>query len=527
MHKPANPKTLVAIHIDLKGVLFKPSYFDQLMKDLSSQGINAALVEYEDVFPFKGLDIAYDRGDRWSEETLRSFLAAAKRHGIEIIPLQQCLGHLEYLFRWNRFRKFTEYHPYPGTLCLSNKAGKALVADMLCQVMTAHPDSRYVHLGMDEAHKLATCPRCRRKGDILTVFLDYLEELCDICSANGKTPIIWTDMLEDHFRPGVIARFRDRVIMAPWDYSPHGTVDMAGRIGGFRPSRKWLDRAEDPAAPAIGSGTAFIEDLPAAVTRAVAKYRRGDGFTPIFQARMWSDMGFRVFGASVVRSSSHLAVMSDYNMMRSNIRAWARVIRETGQLGVVGTSWARGTTFCPPGFNVDLTWPNISYLAGAMGRKVKPFWPGIPAATVERIVTQFGRCKKDWRLEDKLAEEMRALRPKVRDHVYEWDSLILMARVLSLHRRAEYAMLEVEFFHANTRPVDSEWQRRLDDQAGIVRDLRAMRREVAAHFGKRYTGDAFREWVRDLFDLWESKMRTCGAVARRKKVAAARIYAGR
>lgn len=519
---PASP--IVGVHIDLKGVLFKPSYIEPMMADLAGQGINAALVEYEDVFPFKGLDIAYDPDDRWSDATLRRFLGAARRNHIDVIPLQQCLGHLEYVFRWERHRRFAEHHAYPGTLCLSKPRGKALIADMLCQVMTAHPDSRFVHLGMDEAHKLATCPQCRRKGDILDVFLDYLEELCDICDANGKIPIIWTDMLEDHFRPGRFARFRDRVVFAPWDYAPHGTTDAAGRIMGHRVSRQWLDRAEDPDAPAIGAGTPFIEDLPPAVARAVRRYRKGIGFTPIYQARMWSDMGFRVLGASVVRSSSHLAVMPDYTVMRSNIRAWSDVIHRTRQLGVIGTSWARGTTFCPPGFNVDLTWPNISYLARCMGRRSRPFWPGIPAATVERIVTQLGRSRRDWRLESKLAEEMAALRPRVKAHRYEWDSLTLMARVLALYRRADYAVLEVEFFHSNIRPVDSEWQRRLDDQAGILRDLAVLRREVRAHFGKRYAGDAYREWVRDLFDLWEAKMRTCRRISRLKQRQAAARY---
>lgn len=518
---------VVAIHLDLKGALFKPSYFAACMEDLAAQGINAVLVEYEDIFPFRGLDITYARGDRWSPGTLSRFLGAARTHGIEVIPLQQCLGHLEYLFRWNRFRHLAEDHAYPGTLCLSNPAGRNLIADLLCQVMAAHHDSRFVHLGMDEAKKLASCPRCRRKGDTLTVFLDYLDELCDLCRNYGKTPIIWTDMLEDHFRPGLFARFKDRVVMAPWDYNAHGSIDLAGRIAGFRISRKWLYRPEDPAAPAVGTGTPFIEDLPPAVARAIRRYRRGDGFTPVFQARMWSDMGFRVLGACGVRSSSHLAVLPDYNLLRSNIRTWARIIRSTRQLGVVGTSWARGTTFCPPGFNPDLTWPNTHYLAQQMGRRPRPFWPGVPEATVDRIITQLGRCRKDWRLEGKLVEEMNALRPRIRAHRYEWDSLILMTRVWGLYRRADFAVQEVEFFHANARPVDSEWQRRLNDQDAILKDLRVLRREVRAHFSQRYTGDAHREWLRDVFELRESRLRQCRKVCRAKLRAAARYYAAR
>lgn len=517
----------VIVHLDMKGVLFKPTYFRTLMADLASQGVDAVLAEYEDIFPFSGLDITYVRSDRWTQGVLGNFLAAARDAGIEIIPLQQCLGHLEYLFRWDQFRQFAEDRNYPSTLCLSNSRGKALVADMLCQVMAAHPESQYVHLGMDEAKNLASCSRCRRKGDTLTVFLDYLDELCGLCDNYGKTPIIWTDMLEDHFRPGLFARFKNRIVMAPWDYGAHGRIDLTSRIVGHRVSRYWLDHADDPSAPAIGTATPFIEDLAPAVARATKPYRRGAGFTPIFQARLWSDMGFRVLGACAVRSSAHLAVLPDYNLLRSNISTWSGIVRSTRQFGLLGTSWARGTTFCPPSFIPDLAWPNIAYLARQMGRRPRPFWPGLPAKTLDRILCQLGRCRKDWRLERTLIDTMIALRPRIREHLHEWDSLILMTRVLALHRRAEFAVLEVEFFHGNTRPVDSEWRRRLDDQAAILKDLRRLRTEVRTHFGRRYRGDAYREWIRDLFDLWEAKLRRYGTVASMKCRRAARQYGQR
>jgi len=515
---------IIGIHIDLKGVLFKPSYFPQLMEDLASQKINTILVEYEDIFPFKGLDITFNPADRWSEKTFKYFLECAISNKIEVIPLQQCLGHLEYLLRWQKYRKYAEYYPYPSTICLSNKRAKALVADMLTQIMTAHPFSRFVHLGMDEAHKLGTCPECRKKGDVLSLFLNYLEELCDICAANGKTPIIWTDMLEDHFKPGVFDKFRNRVIMAPWDYAPHSTVDLTARIAGFRVSRKWLDKPDDPKAPPISNSTLFFEDMPESIKVFAKKYRKEDGFLPIFQARMWSDMGFKVIGASVVRSSGHLAIMPDYNAIANNITTWANIIKETKQLGIIGTSWARGTTFCPPSFSQDLIWHNVSFLSRQMGKKPLNFWDGIPAKKVDKIISTLSRCKKDWQIEDNVIKEMKTLRPKIKKHVYEWDSLILMTQVTEVCKKANFALHEVEFFHANNRPVDTEWQRRIDDQKNILKNIADLRRKVIKHFSQRYCGDAFREWCRDLFDLWEKKLKQCMQISMQKKAIASKIY---
>lgn len=516
---------IIAVHLDFKGMNFKPSYFPQLFKDLASQGINTVLAEYEDVFPFEGIDLAFDKTSVWSKKILAAFLQSARENKIEVIPLQQCLGHLEYVYRWDCYRKFAENQAYPSTVCLTNDDAKAMIFSMLQQVIGAHPDSRYVHLGMDEAHALVAAAK-RRKRDVIDVFLEHLEALCEICESFGKTPMIWSDMLEDHFKPGVFDRFKSRVVLVPWDYASSGERIGVGRISGFRASRYWLEHPEDPAAPTLGKGHTFIEDLAPAVAKEVAPDldKQHRTFRAMFQADLWTRLGFRVLGASAIRCSTNLATMPRYNYHTENIRAWSRAVNRTDALGQVGTSWARGTTWCPPGFCIDLTWPLITELARSMGANPKPFFTGVPAATVSRIIRTIGRCRDDWRLEGNIAEEMESLSPRIRSHRFEWDSISIMTRVLELQRQAEYALLEVDFFHANMRPVDSEWQRRLDDQASILKRLTSLRKRVQTHFEKRYVGEGFNEWVRDLFDLHETKLNEAGRICRQKMTLAKRRY---
>jgi hypothetical protein len=519
---------IIALHLDLKGVMFRPAYIPQLLADLRSQGINTVLVEYEDIFPFDGLDIAFDNSVKWSKRTLRRFLDEAAQNDIEVIPLQQCLGHLEYLFRWDSFRRFALDYKYPSTLDVNSEEGNALIHNMLRQVIEAHPNSRYVHLGMDEAHALVAYAE-QSGREVVAVFLEHLEALCQICEEYGKKPIIWSDMFEDHITPASLAlfeKYKDRVVMCPWDYGASGERIGVGRIAGMRASRKWLDTPDSPEAPALGAGTTWIEEMPAPVRKLVAEYIiDGRFFVPMFQADLWSKLGFEVLGASAVRNSATLAVMQDYNKQAGNIRAWGRAVERTGILGQVGTSWARGTSWCPPGFNTDLVWPLVAELARSMGVRPRPFFAGIPVRTVERIVKTIGRCRADWRLEKQVIEEMQELAPQLTAHRHEWESTILMMRVLVLHRRAAAAIDEVDFFHANNRPVDSEWQRRLDDQAAILKELASMRREVRAHFGQRYHGDAFEEWVRDLFDFPSGRLQDCQRISRHKKQVAKKLYA--
>ena len=529
---PLPPKPIVGVHLDLKGMNFKPAYIPQLMADLASQGVNAVLVEYEDIFPFRSspaagnLDIALDRSVVWSRATLSRFLAEAKRNRIEVIPLQQCLGHLEYLLGWKRFRSLAENTKYPSTIRLDSPRAVALVSEMLSQIIAAHPGSRYIHLGMDEAHALHDAAK-RLKRSVLDLFLDHLHVLLKVVEPTGKIPMIWTDMLEDHFKPDAFAEFKDRVIFSTWDYSPvPADLTPAARLsGGVRVSRTWLDEPENPAAPTIGPGTKFVEDHAPEITRALAPYRKGRLFRPLFQVDLWTKLGMRCLPVSALRVSADLSVMPRYNQHVTNVRGWSAAVKRTHQMGQIGTSWARGTSWCPPNLCIDLIWPLITDMARSMGAKPRNFWPGIPPRTADRIIRTLGRCRFDWRLELPIADEMDRLAPKLTAHRYEWDGIALMARVMALQRRAAYNIEEVDFFHANCRPVDSEWQRRIDEQTQTLKDIEAMRRRVVAHFGKRYHGEAFNEWVRHLFDLYVDRIKACRVESRRKLARARRIYA--
>lgn len=517
-------KPIVCVHLDLKGMLFRFSYLAQWMKDLTARGINAILVEYEDLFPFDNLDIAADTKSAWSRKQLRQFLQMADNAGLEVIPLQQCLGHLEYLLRWKKYRRFAEDPAYPSTIKQNNKQAEKLILHMLDQILIAHPKSRYVHLGMDEAHALVQSAQAAGQ-EPLSVFAAHLDVLCRAVEAAGKIPIIWSDMLEDHFCEEYILPFRERVVLAPWDYRVEDTRPQTyARLNGIRESKEWLKKPENPHAPPIGENTPFIEEMPEATAKLAAPFREGQGFRNLFLVDFWTKLGFRVMGAGALRSSSAGPVLPDFNHFIGNIHAWGAAIQRSGQLGLIGTSWARGTTFCPPGFCPDLTWPMIDELGRCMGAKTKAFWPGIAAERIDLLIRQAGRCARDWRLEGKLADEMATLAETLQAHTFEWESLRLMLQTLKLRRRAAFALEEVDFFHANIRPPEPEWRRRLTEQKACLKEIRQLRKQVRRHFRQRYRGDAFDEWCRDLFDLHEQRLRQAGEICREKMMRAAEFY---
>jgi hypothetical protein len=82
----------------------------------------------------------------------------------------------------------------------------------------------------------------------------------------------------------------------------------------------------------------------------------------------------------------------------------------------------------------------------------------------------------------------------------------LLARALAWHRLAAAVQDEVEYFAAAQNLIDSEWQRRLDEQETVARSGKELKARLHAHFAERYYGAAFEEWLRDVFDAPTARM---------------------
>lgn len=519
-------KPLIGVHLDLKGMQFKASYDAELLTDLAAQGINTVLVEYEDMFPFTQNDIALDRKRVWSRARLKAFLDMAAQLGIEVIPLQQCLGHLEYLFRWDHYVSLAEDKKYPSTLSLRSKQGRAFVKDLLRQVLDAHPGSRYIHLGMDEASGLLLAAK-RSGRPVLELFTEWLDELLAVVEPYGKTPIIWSDMLEDHFTPDLLKEYRDRVILGPWDYCTEDAEwSVRGRMHGWRCHQAWKASPENPQAPALGEGSRFFEDLPKPVQKLINPHCKGDRIRSFFQVDMFTKLGFRILGACALRVSVDGACVPDYTAHAGNIRGYADAICRNGQVGLIGTSWARGTSFCPPNFPTELQWPLVKVLVEAMGGKGVSFFKGVPEKKLWKTLRTISRNRKDWRLDKTVCEDLERMGIARKSHAFEWQGLELMAAYHALQRQVEFAILEVDFFAGNIHPVVAEWQRRIVDQARVSKEVRDLRKRITRHFGTRYHGMYFTEWLDTLFVAWEEALVRIGHTSRAKMALARARYAG-
>lgn len=189
---------LRVMNFDLRQTFSKPERLIEYLAEFSRYKTNAVLIEYEDKFPFQTHGEFAHPQHALSREELEALQAGAQEHYIEIIPLQQSFGHLEYVLRYDTWKHLRETEESTGEICPSHPQTYELITSLLAEMMDAHPESRYIHLGCDEVYSLCECEACRKEfgGVRERAFISFLNRLIEFTASRGRQPIFWHDMLD-------------------------------------------------------------------------------------------------------------------------------------------------------------------------------------------------------------------------------------------------------------------------------------------------------------------------------------------
>ncbi|KAM8961740.1 hexosaminidase D-like [Pelodytes ibericus] len=190
------------VHLDLKGAAPRIPYFQQVFPLLQKLGANGVLIEYEDMFPFSGELEALKSPYAYSEADIEKILQLAKINNLEVVPLVQTFGHMEYVLKHEKFRGLREVERYPNSLNPHNAESLPLVKKILSQILDKHPMSSWVHIGADEVYHLGEGQDSKawlnsNKGDLGKMFLDFIKQVVGFLHDRypDKQQIIWDDML--------------------------------------------------------------------------------------------------------------------------------------------------------------------------------------------------------------------------------------------------------------------------------------------------------------------------------------------
>lgn len=283
---PVHDFRVKGFHVDLRIQVMTMSELRRFARQLSGQGINTLLMEWEASYPYEKHRVISGRY-AYTRQEIKDFVAYCNSLNIDVIPLQQSFGHVEYILKHHRYKElrqdqkdFSQVNPAKEELC------KALFTDLFTDIISTHT-SPYIHIGGDETYILDRSPLSKEeKGRI---YGDYVKMIANLVLSLGKRPVIWADIALKY--PDALKGLSKEIIFMDWNYG-------------------W--------------------DLN----------RFGDHHQLMAS-------GHEIWGAPAYRSSPDNYFLTSWKTHFENIRDFVPKSRELGYQGIIITSWSTSGIYSP------------------------------------------------------------------------------------------------------------------------------------------------------------------------------------
>ncbi|XP_057570938.1 hexosaminidase D isoform X2 [Hippopotamus amphibius kiboko] len=222
----SSPFKMRLVHLDLKGAPPRVCYLSEIFPLFRALGANGLLIEYEDMFPYEGHLRLLRAKHAYSPSEIKEILHLATLNELEVIPLVQTFGHMEFVLKHEALAHLREVALFPNTLNPHKAESLALVRAMIDQVMELHPGSRWLHIGCDEVYYLGEGEASRQwlqqePNTKAELCLSHMEAVASHVRAQHPTtiPLVWDDMLrdipEDQLSASRVPQLVEPVL---WDY---------------------------------------------------------------------------------------------------------------------------------------------------------------------------------------------------------------------------------------------------------------------------------------------------------------------
>ena len=193
---PEDSFRIRGFHLDLRIQVMKMRALKNFTLGLSKQGINTLVMEWEATYPFTEDPLIPNRF-AYTREEIKDFIQYCQSLHMDVIPLQQSFGHVEYILRNYKYAQLREDDKDFSQVCPSeSEKNKELFTRLFKDMSAMHP-SPYFHIGGDETHLLGHCEKCKKKAaeiGISQLYFNHIKMLCDIVVSLGKRPVLWADI---------------------------------------------------------------------------------------------------------------------------------------------------------------------------------------------------------------------------------------------------------------------------------------------------------------------------------------------
>jgi len=283
--------TVKGYHLDLRIQVIKMPALKKFVKKLKDNGINTLIVEWEATYPYEKYPIIANSYS-YTKSEINSFMELCNNLKLDVIPLQQSFGHVEYILRNYRFADLREdQHDFSQVCPSEEQANKALFTDLFKELAASH-NSKYFHIGGDETYLLGHCEKCKKKAaeeGLSKLYIDHIKMLCDIVIKMGKRPVLWADIALKH--PEAIKLLPKETVFTDWNYG--WDLNQFGNLDHLRKN------------------------------------------------------GYEVWGAPAIRSSYDNYYLSRWQFHFNNLKDFVPAARRLGYTGMVLTSWSTNGVFDP------------------------------------------------------------------------------------------------------------------------------------------------------------------------------------
>jgi hexosaminidase len=283
-NNPENSFKIRGFHLDLRIQVMPMPALRTLAKKLSESGINTLVMEWEGTYPFEKHPLIPNRY-AYTKAEIVGFIKYCNVLGIDVIPLQQSFGHVEYILRHERYKELREDQKDYSQVCpLQTKQDSALFSDLYTELASTHT-SKYIHIGGDETYLLGHDERCRLKAEKIgksRLYIDYIRMLCEIVIKMGKRPVLWADIALKY--PDAIKLLPKGTVLVDWNYG--------WSMNNFGDHQKLMES------------------------------------------------GFEIWGAPSLRSHPDNYFLTQWEKHFNNVRNFVPVAKKLGYKGMIMTSWS-------------------------------------------------------------------------------------------------------------------------------------------------------------------------------------------
>lgn len=210
----------------------------QLVDLLAEWKLNQFQLYTEHTFAYRNHRAVWQNASPMTAAEIRELDAYSRARFIELVPNQNCFGHLE---RWLKHPEYTALAEAPAgfefpwghcgnpfSLCPTDPRAEALVAELLGELLPNFT-SRQINIGCDETYDVGqgrSRELCERLGRG-RVYLEFLKKIIAIAQRDGHTVQFWGDILQHH--PELLGEIPPGVTALEWGYG--ATHDFAGCCG--------------------------------------------------------------------------------------------------------------------------------------------------------------------------------------------------------------------------------------------------------------------------------------------------------